>query len=73
MIVVPYPPYFSPIPRLKINVKVCHFDTIEVIGAESQAVPEHPHRTGLPELNYKMAEELGTVHTRGKGLLQGRW
>jgi hypothetical protein len=32
------PPYFS-VPRLKIKLKGCHFDTIEVIEAESQDVP----------------------------------
>jgi hypothetical protein len=31
------PPYFS-VSRLKINLKGRHFDTIEVIEAESQAV-----------------------------------
>jgi hypothetical protein len=38
MTVVPYPPYFSLCPRLKITLKGCHFDTTEVIEAESQAV-----------------------------------
>jgi hypothetical protein len=36
--VVPLPDYFSLYPRLKIKLKVLHFDTIEVIEAESQAV-----------------------------------
>jgi hypothetical protein len=36
--VIPHPPYFSLFSRLKIKLKVHHFDTIEVIEAESQAV-----------------------------------
>jgi hypothetical protein len=38
MTVVPHPPYSSLFPRLKIKMKDRHFDTIEVIEAESQAV-----------------------------------
>jgi hypothetical protein len=38
MTVVPHPPYFSLFPRLKIKLKDRHFDTTEVIEAESQAV-----------------------------------
>jgi hypothetical protein len=38
MILVPHPPYFSLVPQLKINLKGRHFDTIDVIGAELQAV-----------------------------------
>jgi hypothetical protein len=46
MTVVPHPPYsldlapcdFFLFPRLKTIVEGCHFDTIEVIEAESQAV-----------------------------------
>jgi hypothetical protein len=34
----PHPPYFSLFPRLKIKLKDRHFDTVEVIEAESQAV-----------------------------------
>jgi hypothetical protein len=34
----PHPTYFSLLPRLKIEVNGLHFDTIEVIQAESQAV-----------------------------------
>jgi hypothetical protein len=34
----PQPPYFSPFPRLKLKPKGHHFDTTEVIEAESQAV-----------------------------------
>jgi hypothetical protein len=53
--------YFSVYLRLKI---------IEVIEAESQAVlntvTEHDYQDP-----FKMAEALGTVHTRGRGLLGG--
>jgi hypothetical protein len=38
MTVVPHPPFFSLFPRLMIKMKGHHFDTIEVTGAESQAV-----------------------------------
>jgi hypothetical protein len=38
MAVVPHPPNFFLVPRLKIKLKGRHFNTIEVIGAESQAV-----------------------------------
>jgi hypothetical protein len=38
MTVVPHPPYFSLFPRMKIKLKSLHFDTMEVIEAESQAV-----------------------------------
>jgi hypothetical protein len=38
MAVVPHPTYFSLFPRLKIKVKGRHFDWIEVIETESQAV-----------------------------------
>jgi hypothetical protein len=38
MTVVSQPSYFSLFPRLKIKLKDRHFDTTEVIEAESQAV-----------------------------------
>jgi hypothetical protein len=38
MTVVPHPPYFSLFPRLNINLKGHHFDTVEVIEEELQAV-----------------------------------
>jgi hypothetical protein len=34
----PHPPYFPLFPRLKIKLECSHFDTIEVIEAESKAV-----------------------------------
>jgi hypothetical protein len=54
MAAVPHAPYFPLIPRLKIKLKDRNFDTIEVTEAESR-------------MHLKMAEALGTVHTRGKG------
>jgi hypothetical protein len=39
MTVVPHLPYFSMFPRLKLKLKGSHFDRIEVIEAESHAVP----------------------------------
>jgi hypothetical protein len=42
MTVAPHPPYFSLFPQLKINLKGRHFDRIEVIEAESQAVLNTP-------------------------------
>jgi hypothetical protein len=39
MTVVPHPYYCSLFPLLKIKLKGCHFDTVEVNEAESQVVP----------------------------------
>jgi hypothetical protein len=36
--VVPHPPYFSLLPLFKIKVKGRHFDTTEVLEAESRVV-----------------------------------
>jgi hypothetical protein len=46
-----------------------------VWSRQTQATPEDPHRTRLSECIWKkkMAEALGTVHTRGRGLLRGWW
>jgi hypothetical protein len=38
MIAIPHPPYLSLFPKLKIKLKGQHFDTAELIKAESQAV-----------------------------------
>jgi hypothetical protein len=47
-----------------------HFDTIQVIEAESQAVlnslTDHDFQDA-----FKKMSALGTVHTRGRELLQG--
>jgi hypothetical protein len=51
MTVVPHPQYFSLFRRLKIKVKSRHFDTIEMIEAEFQAVlntlTEHDFRNAF--------------------------
>jgi histone-lysine N-methyltransferase SETMAR len=60
MTVVPHPPYspdltlcyFFLFSRLKIKLKGRHFDTIEVIEAESQAVL-NPHRIRLSSCTEK--------------------
>jgi hypothetical protein len=36
--IVDHPPYFSLFPRLKIKLKGCHLDTVELVEAKSQAV-----------------------------------
>jgi ribosomal protein L12E/L44/L45/RPP1/RPP2 len=50
-----------------------HFDTIEVIEAKSQAMLNALMEHNIQDAFKKMAEVLGTVHTRGRGLLRGRW
>jgi hypothetical protein len=57
-------------PQLKTNLKGCHFDTSEVTGKIAGGA-EHPHRTQLPGCILKIEKALGTVHTCGRGLLQG--
>jgi hypothetical protein len=69
MTVVPKPPYFYLFPRLKIKLKGRHFDTTDVMEAESQAVlntlTEHDFQDALR----KVAEAPGTLHTSGRELL----
>jgi hypothetical protein len=69
MSVVPTHPIFL-FPQLKKKLKGRHFDTIEVIEAELQTVlntlTEHDFLDAL-----KMAEALGTVHTRGMDYFVG--
>jgi hypothetical protein len=57
-----HPPYFSLCPQLIIKIKGRHFDTSEVIEAESQAVLNTLTEHDFP---------LRTVHTCRRGLLQG--
>jgi hypothetical protein len=53
MTVILHPPYFSPFSRLKMKLKSSHFDTSEVIQAESQAMlitlAEHDFQDGIKE------------------------
>jgi hypothetical protein len=63
-ILVPHSPdlalcNFSLFSRVRTKLKGSHFDTIEVIEAESQAVLKMTSRMHL-----KIAAALGTVHTR---------
>jgi hypothetical protein len=55
---------------MEIKLKGCHFDTIEVTEAQSQAVLNTLKDHDIQEA-FKMVEVLGTVHTSGRGLLQG--
>jgi hypothetical protein len=72
MTIFPQPPHFSLYLRLKIKLKGRHFDTTEVMEAESKAV-----MNTLTEQDFQMhlntAEIPRTVHTRERGLLRGRW
>jgi hypothetical protein len=52
---------------LNIKLKGCHFDTIEVVEAESQAVLNTFTEHDLQDTCKKLAEALGMVYTRGKG------
>jgi hypothetical protein len=56
---------------MKMKTKGCHFDTIEVIKAESQAVLNTLTDHYFQDTLKKMADTVGTVHTRGRGLLPG--
>jgi hypothetical protein len=58
---------------LKIQLKGRHFDTVEMIEAESQAVPNTLTEHGFQDTFKKMAGALGTVHKRRRALLQGWW
>jgi hypothetical protein len=68
--VVPDPPYFSLFPRLKIKLKDRHFDTIEVIEAESQAVLNTFTEHDFQDAFKQMLEALGRAHMRRRGLLR---
>jgi hypothetical protein len=67
MIVILQPIYISLFPQLKIKLKDRHFDAIEVIEAESQVVLNTPNELDFQDAFKQMAEELGTVHTCGRG------
>jgi hypothetical protein len=54
-----------------MKLKDRHFDTTEVIDADSKAVLNTSANTTPRMCLKKVAEPLGTVHTRGKGLLRG--
>jgi predicted helicase len=56
---------------LKIKLTAHHFDTVEVIEAESQEVLNTLIEHYFQEAFKQIAEELGTVHMHGRGLLWG--
>jgi hypothetical protein len=70
---VSHPPNVSLFPRLKIKLKGRHFDTIEMIEAESQAVLNTLTEYDLLDAFKSMADVLGTVDTLGNGLLRRSW
>jgi hypothetical protein len=56
---------------LKVKLKGRHFDTIEVIEAESHLVLNTLTGHDFQDAFKQMPETLGTLHTHGRGLLQG--
>jgi hypothetical protein len=54
---------------LKINLKGCHFDTTEVIEAESQVMLNTLTEHDFQDAFKNMSEALGTMHTHGRVLL----
>jgi hypothetical protein len=56
---------------LKVKLKGLHFDTLEVIEAELQAVPSTLTEHDFQDAFKKMAGIMGTVHTCEMGLLRG--
>jgi hypothetical protein len=72
MAVVPHPPYFSVSP-IEDTTEWPPFWHNWGDGDRIADSAEHRHRTRLPGCIYKVAKALGTVHTRGRGLLQGWW
>jgi hypothetical protein len=71
--VVLNPLYFSLFPQLRKELNGYHFDTIEVIEAESQAVLNIFTERDFQDAFKKVAEGLEMVHTNGRRLLRGRW
>jgi hypothetical protein len=55
---------------LKIKLKGLHFDTLEVIEAESQAMLNTLTEHDFQDAFKKMAEIMGRVHTCEMGLLR---
>jgi hypothetical protein len=53
-----------------IKLKSRHFDTAEVMKAESQVVLNHFTEHEF-QMQLKMPEAQGMVHMRGRGLLRG--
>jgi predicted helicase len=55
---------------LKIKLKGSHVDTNEVIEEELKEVLNNLTEHDFQDVFKKMAEALGTVHTRERGLLR---
>jgi hypothetical protein len=69
MTVIPHPPCFSLFPQLKIKLKGRHFDTIEVIEAESQAVLNILTERNFQDAFKKNGRSAGNGAYVQKGLL----
>jgi hypothetical protein len=65
-----WPPVTCLFPQLKIKLKGHHFDTTEVIEAESKEVLNTPTDYDFQDVFKKMEEALGTMHTYGRELLR---
>jgi hypothetical protein len=67
MTVVPHPSHFSLFPQLKIKLKGRHFDTIEVIEADSQVVlnifTEHDFQNALKKFQKRWEAQKGATST----------
>jgi hypothetical protein len=72
-----HPPYFTLLPRLKINLKSRHFNTIEVMEAEPQAVLNTLTALRLIEHNFRDALKNSRSSENGaytwERLLRGCW
>jgi hypothetical protein len=69
----PPPTYVSLFPRLKLKIKGCHFDTVDVVEAELQVVLNTLTEHDFQDSFKKMTETLVEAHTHGRGLLRGWW
>jgi hypothetical protein len=67
MTVVPHTSYSPDLAPCDFSVS-CHFDTIQVIEAESQAVLDTLTEHDFQDAFGNIAEDLATVHTREMGL-----
>jgi hypothetical protein len=58
---------------MKIKLKGCHFDTVEVMEAEFQVMMNILIEQNFQGCIQETAEALVMVHTGGNRLLQGWW
>jgi hypothetical protein len=66
LIVIPYQSYFPLLPRLKIRLKGHHFDTVEVVVAESLVV-----RKTLTEYGFQDAFKKWQKHWERRICVEG--